>query len=522
MTPDSRGRRSRRPVAPWTHPIVLAMVGTAVLSAMWILLFPTAGTDLSAQIARADFAARYPHSAYDFSWYAGIYPAGYSVLAPFVFAFGGTRMVTAGAAVACAGMLAWMLNRYQIHRPRLAALWIAAGLWTGLISGRATFTLGIAAAVGSVALVEARWPGQTLRLIGAALLAALASLFSPVAGVFVGVAAAALLFTRRWVPAVVLGAAAGIPLIAIALLFGTGGVQPMAFFNGVPAILASLLVVILVPREWVAVRIGASVYSVGVVLAWLVPTGLGSNVERLAMLLAAPLFVAFPVSGKRRPFFVIAVIGMIVWQAFSPLRDLTHSDAPLTNATSAAPLVRELVRLRADKARLEAVPEYGHWESLQLANTVPLARGWERQIDTVRNPLFYSGDLTPAKYYGWLNHNAVHYIAISTATPDYAATDEARIVRAGQPWLKKKWGNANWQLYEVSGTAPLASKPAEVVRTTPAQITLKMPRAGSTVVRVHWTRFLHVAGGVVGRAGDWTRITVPGPGQYVLNAKYKF
>jgi hypothetical protein len=49
-----------------------------------------------------------------------------------------------------------------------------------------------------------------------------------------------------------------------------------------------------------------------------------------------------------------------------------------------------------------------------------------------------------------------------------------------------------------------------------------MPRAGSTVVRVHWTRFLHVAGGVVGRAGDWTRITVPGPGQYVLNAKYKF
>lgn len=498
------------------------MIGTAVLAAMWILLFPTAGTDLSAQIARADFASRYPHSAYDFSWYAGIYPAAYSVLAPFVFAFGGTRMVTAGAAVACAGMLAWMLVRHRVHRPRLGALWIAIGLWTGLISGRATFTLGIAAAVGAVVLLDARWPGQTVRMVGAAVLAMLASLFSPVAGVFVGVAAAALLCTRRWMPGALLGGAAGVPLLAIAVLFGTGGVQPMAFFNGVPAILASILVVILVPREWLVVRIGAAVYGVGVVLAWVVPTGLGSNVERLAMLVAAPLFVAFPVDRRRRPFFIFAIVGMLVWQAFSPLRDLTHSDAPLTNAASAAPLVRELVRLKADKARVEAVPEYGHWESLQLANTVPLARGWERQIDTVRNPLFYDGKLTAAKYYGWLKRNAVHYIAISTATPDYAAADEARIVRAGQPWLRKTWHDANWELYKVSGTPPLASKPAEVVRTTPAQITLRMPRAGSTVVRVHWTRFLRVAGGVVDRAGDWTRVTVSHPGQYTLNARYKF
>lgn len=499
---------------------MLAMVGTAVLSAMWILLFPTAGTDLSAQIARADFAARYPHSAYDFSWYAGIYPAAYSVLAPFVFAFGGTRMVTAGAAVACAGMLAWMLVRHEVHRPRLAAMWIAVGLWTGLISGRATFTLGIAAAVGSVALIDARWPGQTARMVGAALLAMLASLFSPVAGVFVGVAAAALLITKRWLPAVVLGSAAAVPLVAVAALFGTGGVQPMAFFNGVPAILASILVVILVPREWAAVRIGASVYGIGVVLAWVVPTGLGSNVERLAMLVAAPLFVAFPVTGKRRPFFIFAMVGMVVWQAFSPLRDLTHSDAPLTNAASAAPLVRELVRLKADRARVEAVPEYGHWESLQLANTVPLARGWERQIDTVRNPLFYDGTLTASKYYDWLKYNAVHYVAISTATPDYAASGEASIVRSGQPWLHKVWSNADWKLYRVKGTPQLASAPAQVVHTTPAQITLKMPSAGSTVVRVHWTRFLHVAGGSVSKAGDWVRITVPGPGQYVLNAKY--
>jgi hypothetical protein len=85
----------------------------------------------------------------------------------------------------------------------------------------------------------------------------------------------------------------------------------------------------------------------------------------------------------------------------------------------------------------------------------------------VRNPLFYAGTLTPAAYYGWLRDNAVRYVAISAASPDRAAAAEARIVRAGQPWLVPVWRNAFWTLYLVADATPLASPPAMVINTTP-------------------------------------------------------
>ncbi|HEX3814455.1 MAG TPA: hypothetical protein VHX59_16590 [Mycobacteriales bacterium] len=511
--------RSR--LKPLAHPVVLAMLATAALAALWMIAFPTAGTDLAAQIARADFAAHYPKSAYDFSWYGGIYPAGYSILAPFLFGFGGTRMVTAGAAVACAGLITLLFTRHDVSRPYLAAGWIALGLWTGLISGRATFTLGLAASVAAVVLIDTRWPALPVRLAGAAGLAALSSLFSPVAGVFTGVAAAAFLLTGQRRDGILLGVCAGLPLAVVGLLFGTGGVQTMEWFNAIPAMIVSVLVFLWVPRDWKAVRAGALVYTVGVLATWIVPTAMGSNVERLGMLLAGPLLVAAGTGDRRRALFVFGVVGAIVWQAVSPIRDLAHSDAPLTSPASTAPLIHELVQLHAGRARVEAVPQYGHWESQQLSATVPLARGWERQMDTVRNPLFYEGQLTPAAYHRWLSENAVHYVAISSAKPDYAAKTESDIVRAGQPWLIPVWHDADWQLYRVSGTSPLAEAPARVTATTPATISISMPSAGSTLVRVRWSRYLKATGGgTVRRAGDWTRLTVPHAGRYVLSASY--
>jgi hypothetical protein len=497
------------------------MIATAALAALWIIAFPTAGTDLAAQIARANFAFQYPRSAYDFSWYAGIYPAGYSLLAPYIFGFGGTRMVTAGAAVACAGLFALMCTRHQVHRPYLASLWIAIGLWTGLISGRATFTLGLAAAIAAVTVLDARWPPLAYRLIGGAALAALSSLFSPVAGVFAGVAAAAFLFTGRRRDGLVIGIAAALPLAVVALLFGAGGVQPMAWFNALPAMLVSVLVFALVPRRWKAVRIGALVYAVGVLATWILPTAMGSNVERLGMLLDGPLLVAGATVVRRRGWLIFGIVGAVLWQVVSPIRDLAHSDAPLTSAASTAPLVRELIRVRADRSRVEAVPQYGHWESQQLSGTVPLARGWERQIDIERNPLFYQGTLTPSAYHDWLSRNAVHFVAISSAKPDYAAKAESAIVRAGQSWLTPVWHDANWQLFRVAGSTDLAAKPAQVVATDPAAITISMPRGGSTLVRVRWSRYLHSSGGGTVRSqNSWTVLTVPRAGRYVLSASY--
>lgn len=202
-----------------------------------------------------------------------------------------------------------------------------------------------------------------------------------------------------------------------------------------------------------------------------------------------------------------------------PAADLAQGNAP-PFAPQTVALVRELGALRADTARVEAVPQYGHWECQELADAAPLARGWERQLDIERNPLFYDGDLTPATYHGWLRYNAVRYVALSTATPDPAAAGEAALIRAAQQWLIPVWHDAFWQLYQVTGTRPLASPPAMVTGTTPAQITLRMTRAGTTVVRVHWSPLLRADGAVVARDGPWTSLTAPRPGRYVLTAPY--
>lgn len=519
---ESHSRTPRGSGARWRqvcrHPVILSVVVTAVGAILWITVFPRVGTDLSAGVARADWASRYPGSAYLFSWYGGIYPASYSVLAPYIFALTGVRPGMAVAVVVSSSLLASLLVKHRVPRARAGALWAAAALWTELSAGRAAFTLGLAAALGCLVVVGCSglrtWP----RLLAVAGLALLTSLLSSVAGLFLGVPAAAFIFTGRSRDGLVVGAAAGLPLATIALLL-RGDAQPIGPQNVLPTLLAAALVVYLVPRRWRMVRIGAILCCVAAVIAWVLPTPVGSNVERLGELLAGPVLAGMG-SSRPRHLFALALIGAAAWQLAQPSVDLSHGNAP-PYAPQTAALVRKLRALGAGTARLEAVPQYGHWESQELASTVWLARGWERQIDIARNPLFYDGTLTPASYRAWLQNNAVRYVAISSGTPDWAAVSEAAIVRSGQPWLVPVWRNGFWRLFRVVGAPPLASSPAVVVGTTPAQITLRMRRRGTTIVRVHWTPLLRTTGNAnLAQHGIWTSLTASQPGTCTLTAPY--
>jgi hypothetical protein len=512
--PGDGGRGGR---CDWAHPAVISGLLTAAGALVWVTVFPRVGTDLSAALARADWARRYPGSAYLFAWYGGIHPAGYSLLAPYVQALIGTRLAMAAAAVISAGLLAGLLARHRVPRPRAAAVWVAVALWTELSAGRAPFTLGLAAALGCVTaadLSRPRRPGPRFAVAG---LAVLACALSPVAGLFLILVAAVFALTRRYAEAAIIAVAAALPLGVTAAL-SDGGTQPFDMQNWLPPLTAAAAVLVLVPRGWRMVRAGAAVYGLGVLLTIAVPSPVGSNVARLAELLTGPLLAGIG-STRRRWLLGLGLVAAAGWQVAQPAADLAQGNAP-PYAPQTAALVRELVSLHAGTARVEAVPQYGHWESQQLADVVPLARGWERQIDTERNPLFYDGALTAATYHRWLAYNAVRYVAISAQTPDPAAVGEAALIRQGQTWLVPVWHDAFWQLYLVTGTSPLASPPGAVIASNPAQITLRMARAGTTIVRVRWSPLLCAPGAVVARHGPWTSLTAPRPGRYVLSAPY--
>ena len=92
-----------------------------------------------------------------------------------------------------------------------------------------------------------------------------------------------------------------------------------------------------------------------------------------------------------------------------------------------------------------------HWESRWVAPRVPLARGWERQLDRQRNALFYDGrPLTAARYRRWLDDNAVRFVALPDAPIDYSAAREAGSCARARPYLREVWRDAHWRVFAVA------------------------------------------------------------------------
>src|SRR5437764_1033497 len=102
-------------------PLIAGLVGFAAGLAM--LLAPATGTDLSAQQARAAFAAAHAGAAVDLRWFGGVLPAAYSVVVPYVEAVVGARLTGILAAAAAAPLLALLLVRWHVRRPVWASAW---------------------------------------------------------------------------------------------------------------------------------------------------------------------------------------------------------------------------------------------------------------------------------------------------------------------------------------------------------------------------------------------------------------
>jgi len=310
------------------------------------------------------------------------------------------------------------------------------------------------------------------------------------------------------------------------------------------------------------------VYLVSVVLAWVVPSPVGTNIARLGLLFGGVVLVAAAASGRSGPsmvgrryggrvarqLLVLAIVTSTIWQVSIAARDAVGGSPPASWSVDLDPLVVQLQARDADRGRVEVVPTRSHREATALAPYVNLARGWNRQADTERNPIFYADQpLTPAQYRRWLHRWAVRYVVLSTAAPDPAAVGESRLVAAGLPYLRQVWANADWTLFEVRRPTPLVSPPASVLRFDAAEVTLYAPRAGPVVVRIPDSPWLslvddggrpldvpgpglvdgadsacltdldteHPVGAARDRRDDWLVLRAPAPGIYRIAAPYK-
>ncbi|CAM5509648.1 hypothetical protein SALBM135S_03487 [Streptomyces alboniger] len=464
---------------------LLATVPTLPLYAVWAAFLATGGGDLAAQEAWARFASEHGAAAYNLFWYGGMHTANYSLISPYLMAAVGVKTVTVLSGVAGAFLAAALIERTGIRRPLWPAVLASLGVWCNVASGRTTFALGLAFGLAAcLALVRGR------RTAVAAVCAALATMGSPVAGLFLVVAGAGYFLVRDWVRAALLMVPPFLVVATTTVLFPFSGEQLMPFDRIFPPVLFGLALAAAAPREWRVLRLGAGVYAAGTVLTYLIPSPIGTNVERLAELVGpAALLAALLAPGldrARRIVLTVALVLSSAWVVQKTYDDLAVSTKVPAWAADTQGVVRELERLGADRARVEVVPARNHREATALAPYVNMARGWNRQLDIERGRLFYDGTFSAATYRAWLDRWAVGYVVLPSGKPDGFAEDKAELVASGPEWLDPVWRDAHWRIFRVKDPVPLVSRPASVVRTTGSDVVVNVPERGS-VTRSAWS-----------------------------------
>jgi hypothetical protein len=511
-----------RSIRWWRQPEMIALAAASVLGG-WYALSPPMGTDLSAQVAHGDFVSAFGERPIDFAWYGGVDQLSYSMAVPGLTALIGAVWVGVLAELVFAVAMTRVFLRTGAHRPALGGVLIAVMGAGNLLSGRTTFAAGLA--VGACALALALAPigsgsryASTRRRVALGALGALAMVTSPVAGIFVSLAAAAWLVAQRMrqTDALALGLGTALGLLPMSLL-SDGGFQPYSMTSMQRFVALTVVTALIIPAGFRTLRIGIWLGAGLLVLAYYVPTPLGSNVLRLPMIFAIPVAAAYvPV---RIWLTATIVVAMYWWSPPFSTSDFGRAGAPATRASFYQPLLTELGRL-GPIGRIEVVPLRDHWESVYVADRVPIARGWLRQVDRELNPAFY-GSLTAPEYANWLRTHAVSYVAYAPGqqVDASAASTEAALVASGPDFLRPVWSGGGWTLYQVVAPEPLVSG-ASLVASTPGGVTVDAPAAGDVLVRVRWSALLSADDGacVAPAPGGWTDLRVPGPGRYALTS----
>jgi hypothetical protein len=507
--PVDRGDAARR--WWWCGPAVAL---ATVLELGYLVIRPQA-PDLPAQLARASAVSRGVQLWWA-GWYGGINTSPYSLISAHLMAAVGVGLVGVAATAAVCVFGADLVG--SAERPRAGATAIALAACANLYSGRITFAAGMAVCLAGFCLLRR----DRLRMSIA--LALLTGFVSPLAALcqLVGLAALVLVhgFERRLVALLV---ASSLPIAVISLVFGQPSYMPFSADTCVFALLACAGVLIApVPR---LVRALALVSAALTLAAVVVHSPVGSNAARMPMLAAAPLVVATARRGSVHGRVLAA--GLVIWPLISFSSDMAIAAQPSSQATFYTSLLAHLPPSGTALQRLEVLDPRTHAASFYLSTQVPLARGWERQIDAADNPLFYGGPITAATYRQWLVVHAVGWVAVPEAALDYSAVAEKRLIAEGLPYLHLVWTDPDWRLYRVTAAAPAATGVLQATGLTDTAIHLRASAAGAGTVRVPYSRLLTLrsvadpsyVGCVRATPEGDVLITAPAAGEYVLHAE---
>jgi hypothetical protein len=496
----------------WWH---VAPVASSLAFAIGYLIWQPRTVDLAAHTFRADLFGEQGFTIWNGLWYGGHHTPAYSIISPPLTWLLTPPIALAAASVACAALFAPLARgAFGEERARWGTLWFGIGSATLLFTSRLPFAIGIAFALAALLALQRRRFGWAI------VFAVLSPLGSPVAGLFLAMAGLAVALAggdrSKRLDGLGIAAAAFIPPAFLSWAFPEGGWAPFPFSAYLPIPLFALICVLLVPREYRALRWGLVLYGLGATLALPLETPMGGNAVRLGALFGGPVMLC-ALWGRpiwRNPFvtplLVVGFASLALWQWSPAVRDvIKYLEDPAAKSDYFEPL-RQFLYTLPDQRRIEIPFTRSHWEGAEIATEVPLARGWLRQLDTGLNPIFYKGEINRLTYASWLADNAVRYVALPSAKPDKSSYGERALIEKGLTYLRLRWKSDDWRVYEVLLPTPIVI-PQEDARIVLEQISsdevlLDVKKPGEAIVKVRWTPYWFASNACVEPDGEWTRV----------------
>ena len=490
--------------------VAAGLATVVVLLARW-------GPDWPAQQFRAGLASHVGLHVWNDRWYGGQPLPGYSVLYPLIASLIGAQLTGLLAVTAAAVAASHLVPGGDARRHRLFGLSVALLLAGSLVIGQVPFLLGVALGLWGLLALRAE------RNVATWVLVAASSLASPLAGIFLLMAAPSLAAVYTWRRVLPLSVALVGPAVAV-VVGGAGGPEPYPW-PSLCGVLAFCL------GSWLLTESGervlrrfAVVYAVVGIVVFLAPNPVGGNIARIGKLVALP--VACVLIDRARRARRLHLAGVAIAALLWPLVPLTSAIAagardPSQSAAYYTGLLSYLRTQDPITGRLEIPFTRAHWEAARVAPFYPLARGEERQTDLQYNSVLYK-PLTPARYQQWLRQSAVSLVALPSVPLDYSGIAEGNLLRRKLPYLRQVWSDSHWTVWKVLGAQPLVSGPARISRMGPASFEIVFWRGGTSIVRIRASQLWRVTEGtgcVEANPYGWLEVHAPAPQVLTLRAE---
>lgn len=512
---------------PHSGPLLVALA----LSALYFIL-DLRGGDLAAHLYRAELVKNDGFFVWNYNWYGGHYVVSYGVIFPALSATIGVRL--AGAFAYLLGVLLFSVLAREVFSEKgaRASSYVFSVVFSAtLVIGQLPYALSIA--IGLAALLAAAHNRPWI----AAFLALNSALTSPLAALFISFVAGVVWFgghplallrqirdegrrtSSSWLRStfdavwatpqhayLVVAVCTLLPAMLVSFLFPEGGSQPFHVASYLVAVAMTAVFWYFVRDEVDAetrstIGFGVILYLVFLTGNELIASPIGGNAVRLGMLLAPVLAAAllWPRAG-RYALTVIAIL--LAWQTSTAVWSIVTSDRT-KDSHYFAPVNRFLDRQNPTRdEKVEIVFTRNHFEAAYVASRRPIARGWERQLDTKYNALFYDGSLSPSTYARWLIDNDVRWVALSEAVADYSAKGEAELIKSDLPYLERAATFRDWQIYRVNLPGSEGAEPRFRSSDPDQGFTISPDHWGITGTRIRWQRFLRPSYGCIRSSKD--------------------